>query len=201
MQLSKVARELPTHFTSAEGLFDTIATQLSYFPVSILNLLTTTSRLSLDDRVVLNVTVLTALTSERYINYTVATPKQDELEQFLLPHRARKQGFADNAKVSLLLEQLLMYMMERDLLRSTEALNEAVEAGIAERSKVKGKRDHMEEEEVGEMLLDASSERLRGLLKLLSMTTEQGNDPPKAKSESFPLQVATSHPLDRSSRR
>ncbi|KAL1594625.1 hypothetical protein SLS60_010386 [Paraconiothyrium brasiliense] len=169
--LSKVARELPDHFTSVEGLFDTLALQLRYFPVSLLHLLITTSRLSSADQVALNVTVLTALSTEKYINYTNATPTQGELERLLLPQRARTHSFADNAKVSLLLEQVFMNMMEPVQLQPTEALRAAVESGIKERNSVKGRKENPDEEEVGEASLVTSSERLRGLVDVLEMMT------------------------------
>ncbi|KAF2449142.1 hypothetical protein P171DRAFT_480250 [Karstenula rhodostoma CBS 690.94] len=169
--LSKVARALPNNFTSIEGLFDTFTLQLRYLPVFALSLLITTSRLSPLDQVALNVTVFTALTSEKYINYTDSTPTQDEFEQLLLPYRARTQSFAENAKVSLVLEQVFMSMMERLHLQHTEALQAAVDAGIKERSNVKGKRDNPVEEEVGEALLMTSSERLRGLMQMLNAMT------------------------------
>ncbi|KAJ4359461.1 uncharacterized protein N0V89_000015 [Didymosphaeria variabile] len=186
--LSKVARGLPDHFTSVEGLFDTLAVQLRYFPVSVLHLLITTSRLSPADQVALNVTVLTALTAEKYINYTTVAPTQGELERLLLPHRARTQGFADNAKVSLLLEQVFMYMLEPVQLQPTEALRAAVESGIKERNSVKGMKENPNEEEVGRALLVTSSERLRGLLELLELMTGEmpvRESPRKAKTFSF----------------
>jgi hypothetical protein len=169
VQLSKVARELPNDFTSVEGLFDTLTLHLRYLPVSVLHLLITTSQLFPADQVALNVSLFTALTCENYIDYTQTTPMQDELEQLLLPHRARSQSFAENAKVSLLLEQVFMSMMESLHLQYRTALLAAVERGVNERSNVKGKKHNLFEEEVGEALLTTSSERLRSLVQMLKM--------------------------------
>ncbi|OAG12419.1 uncharacterized protein CC84DRAFT_1079705 [Paraphaeosphaeria sporulosa] len=166
--LSKVARELPKNFTSVEGLFDTLALQLRYFPVFVLNLLITTSRLSPADQVALNVTIFSALTSEKYINYTNRMPTQNEFEQLLLPYRARTQSFAENAKVSLVLEQIFMSMMEPLRLEPTKALRKSVEVGIKERSNVKGRKENVEED-AGEEVLMTSSKRLHGLVQVLSV--------------------------------
>lgn len=170
MQLSKVAREFPKSFTSIEGLFDTVALQLRYFPVFVLNLLIATSRLSPVDQVALNVTIFSALTTEKYIDYTYRLPTQNELEQFLLPYRARTQSFADNAKVSLILEQIFTTMLVSLRLESTDALRSAVEVGIRERSHVKGKRDDTNED-AGEAMLMTSAKQLNSLVQMLSVQT------------------------------
>ena len=146
---------------------------MRYYSVPVLNVLVTTSRLHPADQVAINVTLLTALTSEKYINYTATTPKQEELERFLLPLCTK--SLAANAKVSLILEQIVMYMMDRDLLQPNENLRSAMEIGIKERSTAKGKKTNLEEEEQGEALLEMSSERLRGLLAVLD--TAVGNMP------------------------
>lgn len=186
VQLSRVARELPKHFTSVEFLFDTLTLQLRYLPVFVLKLLITTSRLSPTDQVALNVAIFTALTAEKYINYTYRMPTQNECEEFLLPYRARTQSFAENAKVSLLLEQVFMSMMEPLRLQPTMALHAAVEAGINQRINVKGKKDNIEED-VGEAVLKMSSERLRSLAQMLNtMTGEMPiRESPQKKSTSI----------------
>ncbi|KAF9741116.1 hypothetical protein PMIN06_008345 [Paraphaeosphaeria minitans] len=168
--LSKVARELPKNFTSVEGLFDSLALQLRYLPVFVLNLLITTSRLSSADQVALNVTIFTALTSQNYINYTYRMPTQNEFELLLLPYRARTQSFAENAKVSLILEQVFMSMMEPLRLELTKALRDSMDIGIKERSNVKGRKDDLEED-AGEEVLMTSSKRLYGLVQILNALT------------------------------
>jgi hypothetical protein len=170
-----------------EGLFDTLTLHLRYLPVSVLHLLITTSQLSPEDQVALNVSIFTALTSKDYIDYTQTTPMQSELEQLLLPHRARSQSFAENAKVSLILEQVFMSMMEPLHLEYSTTLRGAVEHGIKERSNVKGKKDNLGEDKVGEALLMKSSERLRGLVEMLEMLWRgkmPTRDSPRKKSTS-----------------
>lgn len=66
-----------------------------------------------------------------------------------------------------------MYMMEAEILTPTNALREAMETGIEARHKVygtgKGKRGNAEEEDMAKKLMQASSERLLGLLEVLEM--------------------------------
>lgn len=117
----------------------------------------------------LNVTILTPLTSEKYINYTATTPTQQELEKYILPRRAKTYSFAANAKVSLILEQITLYMMDEELLQPTTSLRNCMVTGINERSSVRGNKSNPKEEEQGETFLMTSSERLCGLLELLEI--------------------------------
>ncbi|KAF1967089.1 hypothetical protein BU23DRAFT_484584 [Bimuria novae-zelandiae CBS 107.79] len=173
--LAKVTKELRQQFTSLSGLCDTLASQLRYFPVHVLHVLVTTSRLLPAEQVALNVTILTAaLTFDHFIDCTARSPTQTEFIEYLLPLRASEDRFTANAKVSLLLEQVFMYMMNnkrkgKKELKFTNPLRVAVETGIEHRNSVKGRKDSPEEKEQGKALLDTSSQRLSGLLYLLKI--------------------------------
>lgn len=145
---------------------------MRYYSAPVLQILITKSKLVPSDQLALNVSLVTALASQKYIDYTASTPLQEELETYLLPLHIGKFGFIANAKISIVLEQIVMYMMEQDLLEPTESLQRAVEAGIEERSNVKAKKNGSEEERQSVELLEMSSERLHGLIDLLDMTTD-----------------------------
>ena len=144
--------------------------QARYFPAPVLHVLTTTSQLVPDEQLALNVTLATSLASAKYINYTNSTPTQPELEECLLPLVSGKYDVTTSAKISLLLEQVIIFMMDRDLLNMDNRLREAVEDGIEARSNVKARKNNTDGEEQSKVMLEKSSERLRGLLDLLELS-------------------------------
>jgi hypothetical protein len=81
---------------------------------------------------------------------------------------------------------MFMYMMEQKALTPTDALREAMETGIEARHKVygmgKGKRGNAEEEDQAKKLMQASSERLLGLLEVLEMAEGKSPQPMKEKA-------------------
>lgn len=107
-------------------------------------------------------------------------PTQDHFESILLPLRGR-QSFAENAKVSLILEQLFMLMMANDGLEPTDTLRAAMETGIQARHNVygsgRGKRGNAGEEKQARDLMQASSGRLLGMLEVLEIMS--GKPPQK----------------------
>lgn len=173
MKLVKVARQLPRHFTSTEGLFDTLTIPVKYFPVPVLHVLTTTSRLLPDEQLALNITLATTLASTKYTIYPDSPPTQPELEESLLPLSSGKYDITASAKISILLEQVVMSMMDKDLLETNQSLRDAVEDGIEQRIGVKARKNKTDEEEQSKVLLERSSERLRGLLELLNIATDK----------------------------
>lgn len=108
-------------------------------------------------------------------------PTQEHFESILLPLKG-SQSFAANAKVSLILEQLFMLMMAEDGLKSTDALREATETGIQARHNAygsgRGKRGNTGEEKQARELMEASSNRLLGMLEMLEIMAEK---PPQKK--------------------
>lgn len=111
---------------------------------------------------------------------------QEDFEEALLPLKGTTKSFAANTKISLILEQMFMYMMEQKALTPTDALREAMETGIEARHKVygtgKGKRGNAEEEDQAKKLMQASSERLLGLLEVLEMAEGKSPQPMKEKA-------------------
>lgn len=173
VKLVKVARQLPKHFTSTEGLFDTLTIPVKYFPAPVLHVLTTTSRLLPDEQLALNTTLATTLASTKYTIYTDSPPTQPELEESLLPLSSGKYDITASAKISLLLEQVVMSMIDKDLLETNQSLRDAVEDGIEQRIGVKARKNKTDEEDQSKVLLERSSERLRGLLELLNTATDK----------------------------
>ncbi|KAJ4295270.1 hypothetical protein N0V90_007281 [Kalmusia sp. IMI 367209] len=188
--LMKVAKDLPAHFTSPEGLLDTLTQQVRYFSTPVLSVLITTSRLSPHHQLAFNVNLTIPLTSKRYPEYTTEAPTQSDLETLLLPCRARTQSYVANAKLSLLQEQVFLYMMGEELIEATSSLRQAMETGIEERHKVHGIggiKANLEEEEHGKTLMAASSGRLLSLLEVLEMSAGKPPRPRKEKNKSEPL--------------
>jgi hypothetical protein len=116
-------------------------------------------------------------------NYFRYDPTQEHFESILLPLKGG-QSFAHNAKVSLILEQLFTLMMAQDGLKATDELREAMETGIQARHNVygssRGKRGNAGEEKQARELMEASSERLLGLLEVLEIMVGK---PPQKRAE------------------
>ncbi|KAF1957032.1 hypothetical protein CC80DRAFT_53606 [Byssothecium circinans] len=195
--LAKVALALPTQFTTLEDLCDNFTEQLGVkdTPISIFSLIISTSRLPKDARLALHVNLLLPFVSSRIENYFKKAPTQAEFTTQLLPLRASSQRFAHNAKISLILEQIFLYMISEKLLLVNDALRMAVEAGIEARQKVygtgKSKKGNAEEEEQGKEIMEATSMRLLGLLELLEMAAGVEPQPRKAMSKSKPFLLSS----------
>ena len=92
--------------------------------------------------------------------------------KLLLQHPANVQSAISNAKLSLLLEALLLNLFRRDLLKPNEEMHIALEDGIQARLKKasldrrKGKDALGGEQEATEEL-EMSSERIRSILSFL----------------------------------
>lgn len=94
---------------------------------------------------------------------------QDDLECCYLPFAANTSSVADNAKLSILVENLFRRYVKEEGCAYTEGLRRAVEKGIeARENKVKGTRRKISRtEEVDDenmVWLRGSSQRLRSLL-------------------------------------
>ncbi|KAG9189112.1 hypothetical protein G6011_05980 [Alternaria panax] len=177
--LVRVAEALPTQFTPLYDFCDTILEDFSALPAILFQILLSTTKLLPKIRLAFTVNLLHPLITGRPPNYFIRQPTQKDFEEILLPLRGTTKSFAASAKISLILEQMVLYMMEEQLLKPTDALREAMETGIDVRNKVdgtgKGKRGNAEEENTAKKLLQTSSERLLGLLEVLEM--QAGKEP------------------------
>ena len=120
-----------------------------------------------------NANLLLPLVSGTIPDYFNNQPMQQHFEKTLLPLRGTAQSFVANAKISLILEQMVLDMMSVDALTSSDALAIAFTTGIEARHGVygtaRGKRGTAEEETQAKAIMQACSERLLGLLELVDM--------------------------------
>jgi hypothetical protein len=185
MKLARVAQELPKAFTNLEGFFDTYAEEFKSLPVAVFDILVSTSRLPPALQVALNANSLLPVTCGKVMKLMYDPPQQQHFESETLILVATN-SFARNAKVSIIVEQLFMYMLDNDLLEPTDRLRAAIEYGVRERQGVygtgAGKRGNAHEEEQGQVIIQNSSERLLGLLEVLEMFAGKEPQPRKAKS-------------------
>ncbi|KAH7396969.1 hypothetical protein DE146DRAFT_61944 [Phaeosphaeria sp. MPI-PUGE-AT-0046c] len=191
--LAKVSIALPTEFTTLSDLFDNILEDFIRLPIALFQVLLSTSKLTGQTHIAYCTNLVLPLVSGRIPDFFRYEPTQEDLESALLPLKGTTQGFAANAKISLLLEQIFMYMMSHDALEATKALRTAMEAGIQARHSVygtgKGKRGNAEEEAAGKAQLEACSERLLGMLEILEMKGGKSPQPLEAKyavDQAFP---------------
>ncbi|USP81794.1 hypothetical protein yc1106_09068 [Curvularia clavata] len=172
--LAQVALALPTSFTRLFDLCDTILEDFSQLPTLIFQVLLSTTKLPDIIQVAFNSNLLSPLISGKPPNYFAVTPTQEHLEKRLLPLKGTTQSYAANAKISLILEQLFMYMVKHNALEPTKTLRKAVVTGIEARKGVhgtgKGKKGNAQEEEQAKESIFACSERLLGLLEVLEMS-------------------------------
>ncbi|KAJ6284404.1 hypothetical protein J3E71DRAFT_375373 [Bipolaris maydis] len=179
--LTQAALALPTSFTRLFDLCDTVLEDFIQLPTIMFQALLPTMKLPDDIQFAFNSNLLSPLISGKPPNYFVTLPTQDHFEKKLLPLKGSTQSFAASAKISLILEQLLMYMMDHDAIEPTKALRNAMQTGIDARQGVhgtaKGKRGNAREEEQANKLLHACSERLLALLEVLEIAAGM---PPQA---------------------
>jgi hypothetical protein len=205
-QLVKVAEALPALFTQLYDFCDNILEEFNQLPTIIFQVLLSTMKLpdqmqirksssnyedfameeerfSCNVQLAFNVNLLYPLISSEPPPFFIRHPTQQDFEEILL--KATTQSFAANAKISFILEQTFMYMMNENALIPNDALRKAMEAGIEARHKVwgsgKGKRGNVEEEDQAKELMKASSERLLGLLEVLEMAAGKPPQPSTTK--------------------
>ncbi|KAF2276911.1 uncharacterized protein EI97DRAFT_376432 [Westerdykella ornata] len=189
--LVKVAQALPMQFTHLGDLFDPFTEECTHLPTMLFSVLLSTSKLDGLTQTALNANHLLPLVSGQLPDYTKIEPTQAHLEQYMLPRRAATQSYSTNAKISLILEQIFLYMMSIKGLHATATLRAAVEKGIQERTSVygtaKGKKGNAAEEEQSKMLLEASSKRLLGLLEVLEIAEGMAPQPKSGRNKSFSI--------------
>lgn len=181
LQLAQAAQALPNSFTRLFDFCDNILEDFILFPTIIFQAFLPSMKLPGSIQMAFNTNLLNPLISNKPPNYFLTEPTQQHFETKLLPLKGTTQSFAANAKISLILEQMFMYMMPQDALKPTKALRKAMETGIDARHKVvgtgKGKRGNAQEEEQAKELLHACSERLLGLLEVLEMSSGKPAQP------------------------
>jgi len=136
---------------------------------------------------------LTQLLQLRLLPNTVPRPQmanrigdeltQDILEKCFLPFAASSSSTDDNAKVSILAENMLRVFLKSVRVYHTPTLDSAIEKGIyARETKIKGDKRRRDkgvsktEEEADRVWLTASSKRLRNLLAWVEQTASDGED-------------------------
>lgn len=192
--LAKVALELPGHFTGLEDFCDTFTEILrgDELQTSVFSALISTSHLPPKVQFALNGNFLLSYVASSPPNFFLQEPTQVHLEEQLLPVRATSQSFAHNAKISLILEQMLLYMMNENLVEPTDALKEAAKSGIEARQKVHGsgkaRKGNAKEEERSRLLMIATSDRILGLVEILGISVGQAPEvrPPRPQQRSKP---------------
>ena len=154
-------------------LFDNILEDFNQLPTRIFSVLLSTSKLPGLFHLAFCSNLLLPLVSGTLPDYFYYEPTQQHFEDTLLTLKATRQSFATNAKISLVLEQMLMYMMSRNALTPTDSLRTSMENGIQTRHSVsgtgKGKKGNIEEETQGRDLMKACSERMLGMLDVLEI--------------------------------
>lgn len=117
--------------------------------------------------------LLLPLVSGTLPDYFRYEPAQEHFEKTLLPLKSTNQSFAANAKISLILERMVLYMVDQEAFKPTQPLRAAMEAGIKARHSAygtgKAKKGNAEEEQQARALMEACSERLMNMLELLEM--------------------------------
>ncbi|CBX91513.1 hypothetical protein LEMA_P070210.1 [Plenodomus lingam JN3] len=172
--LAQVALALPAQFTTLSDFFDNILEDVIQLPIFMFYILITTMTVPGRVKVAFLANLLLPLVSGSVPDYFRFEPAPDHLETKLLLFKASTQSFAANTKISLILEQIFIYTMDCDTLTPTKKLRKAMEDGIKARESVygtgKGKKGNAEEEMQAKELMEASSNRLLGLLEMLEMS-------------------------------
>ncbi|KZM28500.1 hypothetical protein ST47_g365 [Ascochyta rabiei] len=186
--LAQVATKLPNNFTTLSDWFDNVVEDFRYLPTMLFKVFLTTLTVPGPMKFMFLANLLLPFVSGTLPDYFRYDPTQEHFESILLPLHGR-QSFADNAKVSLILEQLFVLMMAGNGLKPTDELRKAMETGIQARHNVygsgRGKRGNAGEEKQARELMVASSGRLLGMLELL----EIGAGKPSQKTAGYEASV------------
>ncbi|KAF1831751.1 hypothetical protein BDW02DRAFT_649661 [Decorospora gaudefroyi] len=179
--LAQVALALPSSFTPFFDLCDNILEDFNQLPTITYAVLISTSKMPDRLQIASNANLLHPLISGKPPNYFLYEPTQSDFETKLFPLRGTTQSFALNAKISLVLEQMFMYMVDQDALTPTDKLRKAIETGIEARRGVhgtsRGAKGNPEEETQAKGLMEACAARLLGLLEVLEMAAGMAPQP------------------------
>ncbi|RMZ74469.1 major facilitator superfamily transporter [Pyrenophora seminiperda CCB06] len=169
--LTQVAQALPKQFTSLFDLCDNILEEFNSLPTIIFQTLLSTMKLPSTVQMAFIANLFHPLIAGKSPNFFLVKPTQEHFESKLLLLKASTQSFAANAKISLILEQMVLHMMSQDALLPTPALRNAMETGIHSRATVQGlKRGNANEEQQAKVLMQMCAARLLCLLEVLEMT-------------------------------
>lgn len=181
-QLAKVAQALPRQFTPVFDLCDNILEDFNSLSTIMFQVLLSTMTMPSSIQIAFVANLLHPLITGKPPNFFVVDPTQEHFEAKLLPLRATTQSFVANAKISLILEQMIMHMISQDGLLPTPALRKAMETGIKAREGVNGlKKGDIGQEQQAKALMKACSGRLLGLLEGLEVAKAKVSQPTKGK--------------------
>ncbi|RAL01151.1 uncharacterized protein BO80DRAFT_71232 [Aspergillus ibericus CBS 121593] len=134
--LSTVSESLPDDFTSLEDLYHLFAENIRHLPLPVFQAFISPSTLpyfspaaktTLCEFLLFRMRETAAPdTDEEYLN-------QDKLERCFLPYMASTTSLADNAKISITLESLIILLADSNMLRVTPELRDAVARGTQRR--------------------------------------------------------------------
>ena len=196
LQIARVAQALPSQFTTLSDFLDNVLEDFIQLPIFLFEVFLSALKLPGVPQIAFSTNLLLPLVSGRLPDFLRYDPTQEHFEAILLPLKGTTQSFAANAKISLLLEQLFMHAMNQNILKPTKALRNAMEMGIKERQSVygtgRGKRGNAEEEDQGQRVMEASSERLLGLLEILEITAGKPPQPLASKHRNNAIPVMLS---------
>ncbi|KAF2655185.1 hypothetical protein K491DRAFT_758383 [Lophiostoma macrostomum CBS 122681] len=189
--LSRVAQMLPRQFTSLEDLVEVLAEELVRLPTMFLSPIVSMVALPEPLQIALNADLLRPLVKGELPDYISIRPTQSHMEDYFLPRRATAESYATNAKISLIVEQMFMYMMNAQALEATDRLRKAVENGCEARGSLYGtgrkKRGNATEESHAKFVLQSSTERLLGLLEVLEISKGKPPQPRQDTGRSMSL--------------
>ncbi|EEQ88255.1 hypothetical protein RJZ56_000417 [Blastomyces dermatitidis] len=182
--LSRVSDALPEDYMTVEDLYQLFGEFVRPLSLPTFQLLVSCPMLSNfadNARTTLCKTILSLLlhqhpnSEQTYIN-------QSTLEKYYLPFAANTNDAIENAKVSILLETLLLLLASNDMLQVQPSLRAAIQKGIIARadkaqSDAKKSQDKRKLDEIGWAWLIESGERITYLVdKLLSSEMEGQTD-------------------------
>ncbi|OAX85050.1 hypothetical protein ACJ72_00580 [Emergomyces africanus] len=179
--LSRVSNALPEHYMPVEHLYQLFVEFVRPLPLPTFQLLVscpTVSNLTDDARSTLCKMILELLL-HRPANSELPYINQSELEIHYLPFAAYTNNSIENAKVSILLETLLLLLASHGMLQAQPSLISAIETGIMARadksqSDAKKSQDKKKLDEIGWAWLIESGERMTYLVNKLLSTEKKG---------------------------
>jgi len=180
--LSTVSERLPKAFMPLEDLYHLFVENIRHLPLpvfqafvspSVLPYFTPAAQTTLCELLLFRMRESAAPdTDEDYLS-------QAKLERCFLPYAASSASVVDNAKVSILLESLLVLLAESDMLRVTPELKQAVTEGILARNdraqvEVRRSQSSRKVEDIEWCWLIESGERLMFLIENILPQKVQG---------------------------
>ena len=163
--LSNVASRLPNESLHAHDLYRLVVESVRHLPMPIFQAFVSPSELpyfSVAARTTLCEFLLLNMIEDAAPDMDEDQPSQEKLLSCFLPFAASKAGVADNAKVSIALESLLILLLESHTFTPTPTLKQAVDKGIvtrAEKAQADNKKNRRVED-VDVVWISDSADRL-----------------------------------------